>query len=647
MQRDPWKKRASLFSGAVPKNVERPKSTWRLLPILWIALKRTCTLLGALFLVSTFIIIWSVSSLVPQVDTSLPKDMVLYIELEGSLDDVSRDSGLTSPFGSPTMTVKHFTDALNRAADDPRVRGVFARYERGQYALAHIEEMREAVLNFRKSGKFAHIYAPSFDGGLGAYYLASAFEDIWLQPMGVVLIPGINSEIPFFQKAIEDIGIEPQFFKRNEYKSAYDSVTRDTMSKAHRENMTQLLNDIYGSITSDIGVSRDLSIDEIQAVIDKGLLLSDDALASGLVDHVAYADDAYDLVQDEMYGEGSSRDVKYVRLGIYVGDMLGGGGLTQSLAPSFGVSKSTSKKKSTKKKPVVALVYVAGAIMDNDGTRAQSPVVALGGGVAAADRIASALYDISEDDSIDAVVLRVNSPGGSPVASETILRAVQKVQEKGKTVTVSMGPVAASGGYWVSASADQIFVSETTITGSIGVLGGKLSLEEMWDSLGVNWAQIQIGQNAGLFSFNQPFSKSEAERMEAMLDNIYSSFVTRVSEGRDLEQDQVERIAGGRVWSGKGAVDVGLADQIGGLDNAIDYAAVQVGEETRDDVRVVIMPKPLTQIERFIKALEGNVSVYEFFVGKDGLFSSFKPYVDASVISSQSPVMVYYPVNLR
>lgn len=654
MRNDPWKRRAKLFSGSVPKDVRHPKTKWRVLPILWMAFKRSCMVLGALVLLSTIVIAWSLSSVVDQIDTSLPQDMVLYLELEGSLGDVPAEAGFASPLAKPGMTVRHFTDALYRAAEDPRVLGLYAKFENGSYALAHIEEMRKAILAFRASGKFAYIYAPSYSNGLGAYYLASAFEQVWMQPMGIILIPGLNAEIPFFRKAVDRLGIEPLFFQRNEYKSAYDSVTRHDISDAHRDNMYSLLEDIYSTITSDIARDRDLSTPDLSALIDKGVLLSKEALDYGLIDHLDYADVLEETIKEKVRGKGSALDVNYVGFGRYVGDTVeayeSGRGFVPHITPVVfdGSGMGANKKKSNRqKKPVVALVHAVGAIMDDDGTSARSPLVALGGDIAAADKISDALYDISEDDSIDAVVLRVNSPGGSPVASETILRAIQKVQESGKTVTVSMGPVAASGGYWISASADQIFVSDTTITGSIGVLGGKLSVKEMWDSIGVRWARITFGENAGIFSLNTPFSDKEGERINAMLDDIYANFIKRVAHGRNMSEEQVEKIAGGRVWSGSGAIDVGLADQLGGLDEALDYAAVQVGGESRADVRIVVMPKPLSQLERFLEVLEGNVSVYEMFLGEAGVFSSFYSFVQPHLIMQTSPAMVYEPVSIK
>jgi protease IV len=233
--------------------------------------------------------------------------------------------------------------------------------------------------------------------------------------------------------------------------------------------------------------------------------------------------------------------------------------------------------------------------------------------VAAADEIATAILDVSEDDAYGAIVLRVDSPGGSPAASETIARALVRAREEGgKAIIVSMGPVAASGGYWIAAPADRIFATPTTLTGSIGVVGGKFILADMWDALRITWDGVQWGQNAGMWAGQAPFTPEQAARVEAMLDHVYDSFVARVAAGRGMTPEAVEAVARGRVWTGQQAAERGLVDELGGLTNALDYAAREVGADDRYGVEVDVLPRPPSPLEQFLELFGGSVRVADF-----------------------------------
>ncbi len=630
MNKNPWSRQKNFYTSPQAVQVERsPKRRWLILPILWKALVRTCTALGAMILISVVYVMWLVGPALENIETGLPEEMVLYMELDGNLSDLPSEISLVDPFSKQKRTLKSYIDAIERAKTDPRVKGIYANAVSATYPVAYIQELREAIIDFRTSGKFAYIYAPSYDGGLGSYYLASGFDEIWMQPIGVVMINGISAEMPFFREVMDKIGVEPNFFQRKEYKSAYESFTNSKISEANRESTQALIDDIAGTISADI--SKDRNID-FNSLVDRGLFIAQEAEKAGLVDHVNYADELVDHINTLVTGEDDSMGVAYVQFDRYVNDMAK-------------VNKSMFAKKkddNSSSKPQVALIYAMGAIVDEDDKGA-----GVDDGVAGADEIAGALLDVAEDESIKAVVLRVNSPGGSPVASETILRAIHKVQEAGKTVTVSMGPVAASGGYWISASADQIFVLPTTITGSIGVLGGKFSAEKLWEQVGVNWGRVQWGKNSGMWSMNTPFSKAEAERMNVMLDNIYDGFISRVAEGRGMDKQAVEKIARGRVWSGVQAVKIGLADQFGGLNAALDYAAVKAGASDRRQVDVVIMPKPLSAFEQFVELLEVQATSGKT-LGK--ILSHLKPLEalidDAMIMHDAKTNSVYAPINV-
>ncbi len=637
-RRNPWQRHKNLFSSAVPKSVEKPKIRWRILPILWLAIKKTCMLLGATVLVLAIITAWTFSSVVQEMEAPLPSQMVLYIELDGNLSDIPNAVSFSDPFAGAGKTVKTFIDSIERAKNDPRVEGIYARMSRGHYAIAHVQEIRAAIKDFRSSGKFAYIYAPSYDGGLGSYYLAASFDKIWLQPMGSLMITGISAEMPFLRNVLDKIGIEPQFFQRKEYKTAYESLTNSKMSEANRRSMNALVTDISDVIAKGISEDRAVSIGDFKGHVDRGLLLSGEALQAGLVDKVDYADNLIALINKRVTGDPKSMNLFYVHFDDYMSELNNQKNI---------MVEQLLNVKPEKISPRVALIYASGVIMDGDGSKASMPLGLGGDKVAAADKISGALLLAAYDDDIDAVVLRVDSPGGSPVASETILRAVEKVQEEGKSVTVSMGATAASGGYWISAYADQIFVLPTTITGSIGVLGGKISAKKLWENLGVNWDGAHWGKNSSIFSMNTPFSVSEAERMNAMLDDVYDNFLARVSKGRKMSIEDVEKIARGRVWVGTSAVKVGLADQFGGLNEALDYAAVKIGKTDRHDVDVVILPRPLSPIEQFVELLEGQVKAGEMLGIQAAVVGKLQPFLSELMIMGDAKNNVYNPVQIK
>lgn len=630
MKKNPWERRKTLFSSPLQKTVETPKRRWMMIRVLWQALKRTCTFIGAVILIFAVLISWSLSPLIEEIDAPLPNKMVLYLELDGNLSEIPPSFTLTDPLSAAHgLTVKGLTDALYRAKDDPRVVGLYAKVKGGHYAVSHVQEIRAAIADFKRSGKFAYIYAPSYDNGLGGFYLASIFEERWMQPMGSVMMTGLNAEMPFAKDVLDSIGVKAEFFQRKEYKSAYENLTHSKMTPANKEALGALIGDIADAISTDI--SKDLGIEKaaFKPMVDHGLFMDQEALDAKLISHLEYEDVLWDKIRERVTGNTNNDDDIYVYVSNYI--------MRQGGANSFGFNAQVRADDASK--PNVALIYAVGAIMDTSEG---------GAGIAAADEISQALYDAAYDTSIEAVVFRVDSPGGSPVASETILRAVQKVQEKGKPVIVSMGSAAASGGYWISASADRIFALPTTITGSIGVLGGKFSGQELWKTLGVNWERISWGKNAAMFSMNSPFSKTEAQRMNAMLDNVYENFLSRVSKGRGLSKKEVENIAGGRVWSGLRGIDAGIVDELGGLNAALDYAAAQIGAGSRSDVDVMVMPKPMTQMEQFVAMLEGQVRAGEALGIQASLLQKIQPILmQLNVMSSAENTMVYAPVEIK
>ncbi len=688
---DPWLRNRQIFSPSMMAKKEK-KRKWRVLPILWLAFRRTSTVIGAAVIISVVVAVWALSSILDEIDAGveiagLPEEMVLYLEINGDLPDRVGAANFSQPFTKDVRTLKNYIDALERAGKDHRVKGVYATLGDGSLSVAHAQEFRDALADFRTSGKFSYIYASAFDQGLGGYYLASAFDEMWMQPMGIVMISGISAQVPYLRRVLDKIGVYPQIYKRKEYKSAYDIFTESEMPEASRRATKELVEDL--ALTLSMGIAGDMGITQkaFKVLVDKGLYVDHEAMESGLIDALDYEDVLIEKINEQVTGDPKDKDLAYIKFDNYVAEMLKGKrGVffvhdeDQEENPQkerkakedkadvvYYVGDSVKEKVAEKEKPdsseivekekskakKIALVYAIGMIVDSVGGRASAHdngQIAFGQeNVIAADEIAPVLLKIAEDESYGGVVLRVDSPGGSPVASETILRALQKVQESGKSVTVSMGSTAASGGYWIASSAEQIFVMPATLTGSIGVLGGKFSLAQLWDKLDVNWDEVSWGDKAGMWSMNQPYSKAEARRVNVMMDNVYSNFVARVAKGREMSEEEVEKIARGRVWSGKRAVEIGLADQIGGLNDALDYAAQQVGANDRRGVKVKIVPEPLTPLEQLIEMLEKQIQAGQALHIQAGLLHYLWPQIRESVTIQNmlsGKVAVYEPAHV-
>lgn len=638
MPRNRWNRHRPLFSDPVSRDMRRNKIHWRVLPIVWLAIKKTCTVIGAFVLVMVFLSVLMLSGLNESAAPPLPQKMALYIEFSDGFTEKPSGSALAGSFNLEPPTVHQLVSAIDLAAKDGRVLGIMARMDGGTFSTAQTKEVRDALARFRAAGKFTRIYSASYGeagGGLGRFYLASAFEERWMQPLGIVSIPGMAAEMPFFRETLDKIGVEPQFFQRKEYKTAYENLTARKMSPQNRETIESIVRDMRAVLTHDIAADLKISPVKFEALVNKGLFTGPEALQEKLVTELNYVDVLVNKITEEITGDPESQKDIFIDPKAY----LIGIGREQS-------ERNLVRGRFSDPRPRVALVHISGAIMD---TRigVSTPSGFADEGIAAADEIAPAILDAAEDKDIKAIVVRIDSPGGSPVASETILRAIDKAREEGKPVIVSMGSTAASGGYWVAAHADRIFATPTTITGSIGVVGGKFSAKDVWPKLGVNWERVEWGRNAGLWSFNTPFSASEAERINAMLDQVYDAFLNRVSEGRKMSVQQVDKIAGGRVWSGEAAKRVGLVDEIGGLQNALDYTATLLKTENRFGLDIILLPKPLTTFEELMAFLSEQGAVYEGLKFQAKLGRVTKPFMDQVEVINQPGFTTYEPLKVR
>ncbi|UXA14661.1 signal peptide peptidase SppA [Mycobacterium sp. SMC-8] len=491
--------------------------------------------------------------------------------------------------GRPLL-LREAVAAIHRAADDPRVAGLIARVQIDAAPPGPVQELREAIVAFTAK-KPSLAWAETYPGTL-SYYLASAFGEVWMQPSGTVGLVGFATSALFLRDALDQLGVEAQFVARGEYKSAANLFTQDRYTDAHREADTALVDGLRAQVWDAVSASRKVDRAALDTLADRAPLLRDDAVAAGLVDRIGFRDEAYGRIAELVGAEGVSAES---------GDPDG-----DDAPPRLYLARYARAKKpavpAIKSHPKVAVVTVAGPIVSGRGGRQMSP---MGSSSSGGDTIAAALRQAAADDDVAAIVLRVDSPGGSVTGSETIWREVVRTRERGKPVVASMGAVAASGGYYVSMAADAIVANPGTITGSIGVVTGKFVARELKDRLGVGSDTVRTNANADAWSINAPFTDEQQAHVEAEADLFYTDFVARVADGRGMSVEDVERVARGRVWTGADALQRGLVDELGGLRTAIRRAKalagldvdakVQIENLPGSSLRDVLRPKPSSQ----------------------------------------------------
>ena len=519
-------------------------------------------------------------ALVGRVDTArhhgVPNGCVLEFDLRSvppettGLDPLAIITG-----GSRPMALRDAVAAIHRAAEDPRVAGLIARVQLEASPPAVVQELREAIAAF-SAVKPSLAWAETYPRTL-SYYLASAFGEVLMQPSGSVGLIGFASNATFLRDALDKAGIEAQFVARGEYKSAANLFTEDGFTDAHREAVTRMLESLQEQVWQAIAESRKIDPAALDGLADRAPLLRDDAVASGLVDRIGFRDEAYARVAGLLGVEDVSDEEAPPRL--YLARYAGAARsrLTPPIPPVPG----------RRPKPTFAVVTIDGTIVNGRGGPQFLP---LGTSNVGGDTIAAALREAAADDSVSAIVLRVDSPGGSVTASETIWREVKRARERGKPVVASMGSVAASGGYYVAMGADAIVADPGTITGSIGVITGKLVVRDLKDRLGVGSDTVRTNANADAWSIDAPFTPQQRAHREAEADLFYTDFVARAAEGRNLSTEAVEVVARGRVWTGADALERGLVDELGGFRTAVRRAKVLAGLDEDAEVRIVSYP---------------------------------------------------------
>ena len=460
--------------------------------------------------------------------------------------------------------------ALHEAADDRHVVGLIARVG-GMWPWGTMQELRRGLQTFAASGKPTLAWVETFgelgSRGMSAYVLATAFGELWLQPGGEIGLLGVGIETTFVRGTLDRLGIEPQFEQRYEYKNAADVLMRKEFTAAHREALERLAESVFSDAVETIADARGLTHDQVRELVNSGPRTASEAQAAGLVDRLGYRDQAYEAMRARTGGKPELLFADRWRP-------------HRKLAPP------------PHRRGHVALVDVRGAIAT--GRTRRGPM----GRQAGSDTLSAQLRAARDNDRARAVVMRVESPGGSAVASEVIWREVWRLREADKPVIVSMGDVAASGGYYIACPAEVIVALPATLTGSIGVLGGKLVVDSLLERLGVSTGTVQQGAHALMYSARRSFSEDERARFAATVDAIYHDFVGKVAEGRQRPVADIEAVAKGRVWTGRDALEAGLVDELGGLRDAVRIARERASLPEDAPVLGAVRIPPLARLSR-------------------------------------------------
>lgn len=513
------------------------------------------------FIIASVVIpILAIISLVSMVASDAPSissNSVLELTLNGAIVERANNAGEFSflPAYQNTIGLDDVLSALRSAAKDSKIKGVSLYLSSVQASPASMTAIRHAITEFKKSGKFVYAYGESYSQG--AYYIASAADQVYLNPKGNFDLRGMASQIMFYKGLIDKLDIEVDVVKCGKFKSAVEPYLMDRMSEANREQMEVLLNSIWGTFCQEIAASRKISVEDLNRMADSlTLVTTDDVLASKLVDKLIYRSDYGKLLREKV-GIAENAKLSLVYLGEYIENI-------------------STPRVFTKDK--IAVVYAYGEIVDGKG----------GSDVIASETFCKELRKVYKDKKVKAIVLRVNSPGGSALASEVIWNEIEQAKAAGKKVVVSMGDYAASGGYYISSGADAIFAEATTLTGSIGVFGMIPSVGKFLENkLGITIDRVKTNEHADALSGFRPMDEAERAYMQNSVDETYDTFLSRVAAGRKMHKADVDSIGQGRVWSGKDAVKLGLVDKIGNLDDAIKYAA---NLAQADDYAIVSYP---------------------------------------------------------
>ena len=520
-----------------------------------------------LFIVLGFFFLFTLIGMAAGAKPPHPDNIVLTLDLNAAYPDQAPSGGFAALSGTPG-----FIDLLIKLKDaetDDSVKGLFIRGADYGFGTTRAEELREALKSFQASGKFVIAHSQGMFGASGpsAFHSISAADEIWMQPGTDLMVTGVTFETEFLKGLFEKIDLEPQIYPFYEYKNAPNSYNEAGYTEPHREAMEALANSIWATALDEIAEDRGTSAGQLRTVLESGPKPAETALELKLVDKLGWPEEAEEAAKERAGGD----DAEMIDLGMY-----------------FSPAKYDSKA------PLIAVIGGEGAIVTG-GAGSSSPFS--DPPAFASDVIARAILDAAEDEDVKAIVFRVESPGGSPTASDQIWRAVERAQEAGKPVVISMGSLAASGGYYVSTGADAILANRATLTGSIGIFGGKLALDGTFNKVGITFDTVTVGGDFASAWGTGAFTETQEAEVRAMLKRGYDRFLAHVGEGRGMTYDQVHEVARGRVWTGEDALQQGLVDEIGTFMDAIEKAKELASIEADVKPRLAFYPYRKTGIE--------------------------------------------------
>lgn len=536
--------------------------------------------------ISSFLSIAVISAIVSAAgpkEVVLKDNSMLRLDLNGQIVDRAADdpfANIELPGFASThkLGLNDIISAIEKAADDDRIKGIYLRVEQVNASYSVCEEIRNALEDFKtESGKFIYSYSENYSQN--AYYLASVADKIFINPEGMLSFSGLASEHSYYKNALEKIGVEVQIIRHGKFKAAVEPYMLDKMSPENREQIEVYVGSTWNTVIGDIAKSRNISIEELNRIADMNISFEPayKLTALNMVDSVLYTDQVGDFLKASC-GLEQNDDLRFHS----VSDM-----------------KNVNAKKEHKglARDKIAIVYAAGEIVMQGGSLFSEEMI-VGGSLAAE------ISEARKDSSVKAIVLRVNSPGGSALASDLIWREV-KLASEAKPVVVSMGGLAASGGYYIACAADTIVANPSTLTGSIGVFGMIPNTQELFeDKLGINNEVVKTNELSDLPSVTRPMTKLEKDKMQQMVENVYSTFVQHVADGRGMSFDEVDAIGQGRVWTGANALEIGLVDVLGDLGDAIEIAQEMSGVDT---YRIVEYPKQKDPIQVLIEGLSSKI----------------------------------------
>lgn len=529
----------------------------------------------------------------------MKENSILHINLSGKISDKPNSSEFTiassAHCGKGMLAI---SEAIISAKDNPNVQAVFLEIGEISGGVGNLSSIRRNLLEFKKSGKKVYAYSDGMSQ-LG-YYVSTVADSIFVHPVSHLEWKGLGAQLMYFKSMLDNIGVKAEPIRVGKFKSAIEPFILENMSEENEEQVKVLLDDIWKNVLEEVSVDRSISIKQLNSIADEyGFLLPKEALKLKMVDGVIYEDQLWEMLRSEVH-----KDFNLVSVAEYK---------TMNVAESFDKNK-------------VVVLNCEGAIVDG---KAETDI--------SADQYTQLLEDVLKDKNVKALVVRVNSPGGSAKASEKIWRKLKLINEK-IPVIVSMGNVAASGGYFIATAADTILAEKNTITGSIGVFGLMFNVEELSNNIGINVEKVKTNEMSDFPSFDRSLTNKEKSRIQKGINEIYSGFLTHVEEGRGMKRSQVEELAQGRVWSGSQALESGLVDEIGGLEDAISIA---VNSAQLDKYRLVELPKDLTTFEKVIKTIsEHEVSLPEPFVEYNYMIQNPTFFKDFSKAQTRLPFVI-------